>query len=131
MLASLVVYVVVVELISRAMPAPLGNSNELLRYVFYAIGFMSLALANVMRALMLRQMPSDLDGALQRLVQIHIIVGAISEVPALLGMVLFFVQRTTTDFYLLSLVSLYLFLRHLPRMSSWESTIARVTQANG
>jgi hypothetical protein len=41
-------------------------------------------------------------------------------VPAVLGLVLYFLGRSMTDFYLFLMISLFCFATYFPRLNQWE-----------
>lgn len=50
-----------------------------------------------------------------------IITFALCEVPAIFGLVLYFLTRNVTDFYLFLIISLFFFSFHFPKFSQWEA----------
>jgi len=42
-------------------------------------------------------------------------------VPAIFGLVLYFLTRNVTDFYLFLITSLFFFSFHFPKFSQWEA----------
>lgn len=49
-----------------------------------------------------------------------IITYALCEVPAIFGLVLYFIGRNSTDFYLFFLISMFFFATNFPKFSQWE-----------
>jgi len=123
MMSSLVVYAVVVEVVSRtsATPEPVAGS-ELVRYIFYAIGVSTVFTVQFLRAMSLRRMEGlSVDAALAKLQTLTVLTGALAETPAVLGLVLVLGWQQYSDFYVLAVISLYVFVRHFPRYGSWQS----------
>jgi hypothetical protein len=50
---------------------------------------------------------------------------AFAELPAVFGLVLFFLTRQRSDFYSLAVVAAYLIVRHLPQRETWENYVRR------
>jgi len=130
-IGTLVVYVAVVEWLNRSRdvvetePLP-----EVARFILYGVAISMVFLTQIVRALVLRGIPRDLDAAIQRLNLASVITGILAETPALMGLVLFIVWGQYTDFYILLFVSLYLFVRHFPRYGTWEK-VGRFIQTGG
>jgi hypothetical protein len=82
-------------------------------------------LTHLVKGFMLRgPRAAGADEMLARLTTAHIVAGALSETPAILGLILFFLGRQFySDFYILSLISLYLLIRHFPRYARWEQIL--------
>jgi hypothetical protein len=122
-MAMLVVYTIVVEVISRtaSTPDPAPEPGAI-RYIFYAVSVSMIFLSQVVKTTMLRNTSGlSLDEVIGKLTRANVAVAAFAETPVLFGLVLFVMWRQTTDFYILAFVSLYVALRHFPRWSSWES----------
>jgi hypothetical protein len=94
---------------------------ELLRYVVYTLATVQLVLAGVIKhwlgAIKRREEALALLGRLKVAV---LAAYALSEIPALLGLVLFLLAGLHTDFYILWLMSLVAMLVHFPRLRMWE-----------
>lgn len=126
MLTSLFVYAVVVEMINRSGTIERGTAApDAVRWVFFAVAVTMVFLSHLVKGFMLRgPRPAGADEMLARLTTAHIVAGALSETPAILGLVLFFLGRQFySDFYILSLISLYLLMRHFPRYARWEQLL--------
>jgi hypothetical protein len=54
------------------------------------------------------------------LVNAAVVTFALCELPAILGLIMYFLGRNTADFYLFLLISLFFFSIHFPRLSQWE-----------
>lgn len=127
MISSLAVYALVVEVLSRARSSPdLVSSPDIIRYVFYGVAVSIVFLVQFFRAMFLRDFRGlDVDQSLARLQTATLVSGALSEVPAMLGLVQFIVFQQYADFYVLAAVSLYLFARHFPRYGAWKPLESR------
>jgi hypothetical protein len=130
-MATLVIYVAVVEWINRTRDVLETEAlPEVARFILYGVAISMVFLTQIVRALVLRGIPRELDAALQRLNLASVITGVLAETPALMGLVLFIVWGQYTDFYILLFVSLYLFVRHFPRYGTWEK-VGKYTQTGG
>lgn len=122
-LASIVVFVVVVEVLKRnaGVAGNFGGDSGLVRIVFYAVSIAMVFVANVVNGFMLRgEKSADIGRIAAKLSTVNIIVAGLSETPLILGFVLFLGWGYATDFYILGFVSFYLMLRHFPFYGQWE-----------
>lgn len=123
MLAGIVMFVIVVEVLKRS-PGFASRSFdgfELLRIVFYAVSISLVLIINVVHGFVLKGEKSDDIGSIAAtLTKVSFIVSALAETPVILGLVLFVVWGYYTDFYILGFVSLYLMFRHFPFYGQWE-----------
>jgi hypothetical protein len=86
-----------------------------------AVGVLLIPVARVMRGALLRKSPADgLDTLLSKLTRASLVTSVLSEAPAVLGLVLFFIGGRREDFYILVLVSIVMFALSFPRMSAWK-----------
>jgi hypothetical protein len=124
-LAALPVYILVVEILKRR-GARLGLGLETgtlltLRYALYGAAVAAVILLRVLRGMILRKAPEDSpDRLAHKLLQASILTSALSEVPALLGVILFLLTGFTRDFYILLVVSLFLMFMFFPRFRNWS-----------
>lgn len=124
MVASVLIYAVVVEVLrTRLPPGGVGVNSDVLRYVFYLLaGVQGLAIPFARRAAeagVRGNVPARLrTGAL--------VAASLAEAPAVLGLVLFLLAGRRQDFYALAGWSLLLHLFHFPRSERWEG-VARMT----
>lgn len=123
MAASLLVYAVVVEILKRqgvtlnAIPPHLGDN---LRFAFVFVSFAAYFLIKFARNKLLVKTPADTqETLLGRLTLVNIISLALSELPALLGLILFLGSGDAKDFYLLGIISLLLFYVFFPQYNFW------------
>ena len=126
MLSSLGVYWLVVMLTRKvgAIPAGRGAYSEVdwLRYPLYALGVGLVGLVLVVRGrllrpAMVRQRASGTDAPayLNAIFSAHVVVFALSEIPAILGLALYFVGGYLTDFYAMAVLALAAFGAVYPR----------------
>jgi len=125
-IASLFIYVIVVLLL-KSQTAPARRLIEIqdiriLRYILYALSVGTVIILRVLRGLLLRTSSSDTRQTLIRKLQrTSIITMAMSEGPALFGLVLFLLGGSDRDFYVLLFVSLVLIFMYFPRLKNWEA----------
>lgn len=100
--------------------ASLDGASEL-RYIFFGAAVAAVVLVRVLRQALLRKPPADdARAALRRLQQASFLTLVLSEIPAILGFVLFLLGGFNIDLYVLIFVSLFLIFMYCPRRSSWE-----------
>ncbi len=127
-LGSLFLYAVCVEVVRALFKPFLGFARVehalSLRYTFYAAAIILVILNRVSNSFLLRKSAkSDVKAAVQTLSRAALISMALSEAPAVLGLVLFLLGGFSTDFYMLLIVSLFLEFMYFPRLRSWEDFI--------
>jgi hypothetical protein len=128
-IVSLLIYLAIAEFIrARFRPfqgfAAVGNVQQL-RYVFFGAAIVTVILIRVIRQMLLKvHARGDIQGGLRRLQRASLVTIVLSEVPAVLGLVLFLVAGRNIDFYLLLLVSMVLLFMYFPRRSAWEDWLA-------
>lgn len=125
MMISLLVYAVVVEIFKVRFQGYFGLARfediRMLRYLFYMIGALEIIVIRIIRGLVLRKKAGDDSRILiQKLLRTSIISVSLSEVPALMGMSLFFLTGQTKDFYILLAVSFFLIFMFFPRRPNWR-----------
>ena len=138
MLASLVVYAVAAELI-KEQNAPFGGFSPLppdvfstLRYALMGVAAVEFLVIRLLNTLMLSgkvplrnsAMTVQFAPGVQRLVGASIVTYALCESVAIYGLVLFFIQGNSSDFYLFLALSLFYFVIYFPRYGTWEEWIA-------
>jgi hypothetical protein len=128
MMASLVAYAAVVELINfRGRAVVPIERLDVIRVAVAAVGISLFVVARVVRKAMLRKSPADaVEVLLPRLARATMVTSAISETPAVMGVLLFFIGGKRVDFYLMALVSLAMFTAYFPRMSVWKDWLGPV-----
>jgi len=124
--AALPVYALIVEILARTQPAtaPVAASFTL-RISFFVLAGLFIFAATVVKGVLLRTAPKTPEARLARLRGASTIAAAFSEGPAVLGLVLFLLTRSRSDFYILLVVAAYLLVRHFPQQASWEVYVRR------
>ena len=125
---ALVFYVVLVEIFKSIQDPvdPLDDRSryDLLRIIFYALALAQFLMIGFVRGLILRSSPPvPVEILLARLARANIVTLALCELPALLGLVLFFVAGFISDFYLLFGVSMLLLFFYFPRYNKWKNWV--------
>ncbi len=126
MLSSLLVYWVVVMLTRKvgAIPAGRGTYAETdwLRYPLYVVGAGLAVLVVVLRRRLLepamvrdRATGGDAQAWLNAIFTVYVIAFAVAEIPAILGLALYFVGGYLTDFWVMSALTLFAFAAAWPR----------------
>ena len=127
-IGTLIIYAIVVEIIRRQL-APFtgfGGMSDItvFRYLFYGIVVINIFVIRALRNLMLRKSSSDdAQSIIRKLFRLALITAALCEVPALLGLLLFFLAGSIRDFYQLAGLSFILVFLHFPRYGNWEAWI--------
>jgi hypothetical protein len=129
MLVSLAAYIVLALLLKASRPnhRPLlqPETANLVRLGFYGLSILQVIIIRVMRGLFFQKSPGLSAASLgRRLMLVSIITSVFSEVPALLGFILFLLAGLTRDLYVLVFVSLVLMFMFFPRLSYWEEWAA-------
>ena len=136
MIASLVVYAVVAEVIKKQ-HAPFGGFSPMpdvistLRYVllgvvaveFFAIRFLNTLMLSGKAPIRSSSMVSPFSPGVQRLISASIVTFAMCESVAIYGLVLFLIQGNSSDFYLFLALSLFYFIIYFPRYGIWEEWV--------
>ncbi len=127
---SLFVYLVVVEVL-RATMGPFRGFVALpgirtLRYAFYGLAVIEVLATRFLQGFLLRRTPGDdLKATIAKLARTAVVTLSLSQVPALLGLVLFLIGGLNKDFYALLAVSVVLVFMYFPRLGSWEDWVER------
>lgn len=147
MMASLVVYLVIVALVEDGTIA-LGPAPDLpasvvgqIKMLFLGISVLLILLVRPLSRRVAaaggerrttghdRSRPSTgRDPETGPLATASIITYALSEAPAVLGLVLYFLGRNASDFQLFLIISLFSFGIHFPKFSQWEEWIQQQQQ---
>jgi len=128
-IVSLLLYLGVEEFI-RARFRPFSgfvavSDLQRLRYAAFGLAILGVVMIRVSRqALLRRSSRDDEKAARHRLQRTSLLTLVLAEVPAVLGLVLFFVGGLNIDFYLLLLVSILLVFMYFPRRSAWEEWLS-------
>jgi|WetSurMetagenome_2_1015567.scaffolds.fasta_scaffold547717_2 hypothetical protein len=97
-----------------------------LRYLFYGLAVLEVVLIRVLQGLLLRRSPGDtFKTTLQKLFRTALVTVCLSEVPGVLGFLLFVLGGFNRDFYALLGVSVILVFMYFPRLRSWRDWIER------
>jgi hypothetical protein len=129
MAASLLVYAVVLEVIRATIKPfqgfwPISNSQAI-RYLFYGAAVAVIVLIRLLSRALLKSGPQEGPSAFfNRLARATILTAALSEIPVVLGFVLFILTGSSRDFYYLFLVSLVLEFMYFPRYRYWEDLVS-------
>jgi F0F1-type ATP synthase membrane subunit c/vacuolar-type H+-ATPase subunit K len=142
-MASLVVYLVIVQLFEggsielQGDPAFSGSRFEFLKFVLIGVSVIIFFLIRFLNNLVFKlageerghaSRPAPVPGApteLGKLSTAAIITFALCETPAIFGLVLYFLGRNATDFYLFLIISMFFFASHFPKFSQWEEWYRR------
>ena len=126
MMGSLVVYLLLTAVLDQPAAVPEGPGDQLF-YLFIGISAVIFFVIPAVNTRMLdpgeeRGGPAAAGGVprIQKLQNAAIAAFALCEVPAILGLVLFFLGRTATDAYLFLIISLFCFATYFPKFSKWE-----------
>lgn len=136
--ASLLVYAGMVEIMRAALKpfhgiavVPLGKVQAL-RLAVYGLAAASLIGLRLIRGRLLRGVPGEAPRlTLMRLMRASVLTFVMAEIPALLGIVLFFATGLTRDFYILLGISLVLQFMYFPRRAQWDDLLSRSGGASG
>lgn len=131
-IASLAVYAFVIQIFKARFKEFSGISEIIdfpwLRYVFFALGLAQIFLIRFLREILTKALASvDPEALMNHLQKMAVLTGGLCEVPALLGLVLFFLSGLTKDFYVLCAISGMLFALFFPRFTNWEAWMASKT----
>ncbi len=122
--AALLVYVVVVEVLSRRAGAIWPIPEHLLanlRFIFVFLAFAVYFLMRFAQQRLLVKKPADSRQVLVAKLSLNSAVSlALAEMPAVLGLVLFLASGNSRDFYPLLVISLILLYVAFPRYTFWE-----------
>lgn len=124
-LASLVVYlglVLVIQTVIRPFNGFGGSADmRIFRFApFYASAAIVALLLILRRHLFKRRAGEDVGAALLRFQRAALLTMVLSEGPAIIGLVMFFIGGNAVNFYLLLLASIVLAFIHFPRRGAWE-----------
>jgi hypothetical protein len=127
-IVSLAVYVAFEEVFRATHKAFVGlapfSDVRTIRYVFYGLAVLQVIFLRLVRGLVLRKSASESPVSLiRKLFWASLITSALSEVPAILGLILFLLAGLNLDFYALTFVSLILIFMFFPRGAQWSDWI--------
>lgn len=121
-ISAIFVYALVVEAISRMMsfkPLLTGTAATAVRYAFYIAGAGAIFALKFIRPAMEAKGGTAPEMA-QALVKQAGVSAALCEVPAFLGLMLFFLAGGYWDFYLLAVFSTVMEIAYFPKCPAWE-----------
>jgi hypothetical protein len=108
--------------ITRFIPVPIRDANSVLVWIFLALGLSSFALSFVLKRQFFARSITEQKTAL---VQTGFVIAlALSEVPGLLGLTLYFVTGINY-YYLFFMISALALLLHLPRRDDLSAATAK------
>ncbi|MGB9836512.1 MAG: hypothetical protein ACPLRX_07220 [Candidatus Saccharicenans sp.] len=125
---AMLLYLVLVELM-KAKLAPFRGLYPIedvrvimkLRYLFYGLSALSVILARLLQALLLKKKPGDTPAdLLNKLHRTSLVLVIMSELPAMFGLILFLLRGLVRDFYILLGVSVIVLFIFFPRRATWE-----------
>ncbi len=127
---GLVFYVIVVEVFKSYQqpedPFADRSQYDLLRLIFYCVSFAQFVVIGFVRGAVLRSKSHEsVDTLIEKLVRANIITLALCELPALFGLVLFFIGGFYTDFYILLGVSMLMLFFYFPKYNRWKEWIRK------
>ncbi len=129
MMAGLAFYAGIVEFFIHQVESFSGYGPEKVEgYKDYFIlgGVLAFVIIRAARTSIMRREPDDpLDTLLNRLRIANIVVYAIAEIPAILGLVLFLFTGDRKDFYILGLFSILAMVLYFPKLYHWEVWLQR------
>jgi hypothetical protein len=137
MVGSILIYWIVVQVIRKVGQIPRGRdifgAVDWLRYPLYVLGLAACVAVIVMRrrlfdpeAVVRRARGHNLPDLLSALSSDQVLVFAVCEAPAILGLALYFVGGYLLDFYILAVVSLLAFALAFPSAIEWRQVLVRI-----
>ncbi len=133
MIASLFPYVLVVEIVRRQ----IGHDGylvdarqvELLQYVFFILALLPYVIPQLIKRHLTAVAPREsMETMIARLRTATLLSYVLGEVPAVFGLVLFFLAGAYKVFYALWFLSLLSMLVHFPRLRAWEELSRKTTR---
>jgi len=129
MLGSIFIYAAVIEFLSRSPEGSAilpGNENsETIKYVFIGLAIASyLVIPVIKRAYgLVSGAKYPFSAAITKLYTGSMIIFAVCEVPAVLGVALYFLAGSRVDFYMFLAISILMFIIYFPRVEQWREMI--------
>ena len=137
MMASLLAYAAIVGILEKGTvgfnaPAMAGSQLEIMKFLLIGLTVVLFFIIRYVNALLLESKGKEgtapdaharQSGAppeFGRLTTAAVVTYAVCETPAIFGLVLFFLGRNSSDFYLFMLFSLFFFAVYFPKFSQWE-----------
>lgn len=133
MLGSLFIYVAAVEVTRTVIEGFSGFltlfDSESLRYLFYSLAIVQVVVIKTIKGRINEINDSDVPSVIiGKLSKTAFLSAGLSEIPAVIGLLLFLLAGLYVDFYILWFLSLVLMLIQFPRLTTWKR-LAR--QASG
>lgn len=133
MIASLFPYLLMVEIIRRQVgyDGYLVDAEqvELLQYVFFILALLPYVIPQLIKRHLTVVAPREgVETLIARLRTATLLSYVLSEVPAVFGLVLFFLAGSYKAFYALWFLSLVSMLVHFPRLRAWEELARKSTR---
>lgn len=123
--SSLLIYALVVEFIRIKQVSLASLDPQMLEYIrltLVVISFSLFLVINYLNNLILKRNRQDnMQTLVNKLRTANIISLALSEMPAVFGLALFFLSGVPRDFYILLILSAALIYIFFPRFSAWEN----------
>ncbi len=124
MVGSLFVYWMLIQFVIHPPQTPQETAAPL-RYMLYFIAAGGVGAIFFLRRVLLQKKPQDnLAALIGKLKTSAMVTLAFCEAPALYGVVLYFIEGSRKDFYVLAVYSLLLFAVFFPRLDHWQEYTA-------
>jgi len=129
MVALLFVYAILLEILKASLhPMPrllaVRTTVQALRYLFYAAAIGAVLVVRLVNRRLLAARPGEsLREFLHRLLHAAVFTSILCGAPAVLGLILVFLEGASLDFYYLVFVSLFLAFLYYPRRRTWAGMI--------
>lgn len=122
--AGIVLYTVLVEVLaSRGYRGPLAQLGAgPFKYAFYALGALALPAVRLAGRKLAAKLPTP-EETIRALTVTSVVRAAVSELPAIAGLLLFLLAGLRADFYMLAVFALALEIYHFPRLGAWEEKV--------
>ena len=133
LIASLFPYLLVVEIVRRQIghDGYLVDAGQiaLLKYVFFILALLPYVIPRLIKRHLTAMAPREsIEVLIARLRTATLLSYVLSEVPAVFGLVLFFLAGSYKAFYALWFLSLVSMLVHFPRLRAWEELSRKATR---
>lgn len=133
MIASLFPYLAVVEIVHSQIgyDGYLVDAQqvELLQYVFFILALLPYVIPQLIKRHLTSVAPREsVDALIARLRTATLLSYVLSEVPAVFGLLLFFLAGSYLAFYALWFLSLVAMLVHFPRLRTWQELARKATR---
>jgi hypothetical protein len=130
MAGSLLIYVILVEMF-KSFQKPVGPSAgrsylDVVRFVIYVASLAQFIVVGFVRGAILKRAPCEnVELLIEKLTVASIVTLGICEVPAVMGLVLFFVGGFRADFYILLGASMLMLFLYFPRYERWKAWVRK------